>query len=275
MNVDFNRILVFLSIFTSLGSSITFITTGLFKSPITEGWLLIVVSGVILTASYKFKDDLVITVSKVIFILTTFISIFYIVTSLLQSSLVTPVLFACYTVLLLGILYFTQQDESYIDYQLMRNSIIIFTLIFVIVLGIDVFSATTETSITLHDTVQQIDTDTYTVGTVTVSNSSFLPIKSMYPDSYETCIGGVTADQISRPELKERLLDTNILMFPDSRVEYDRTDNILVGSKTVSIELVAAELLQESELNVSELPIVKGDCSQQTYEEPTLIVNAE
>lgn len=252
MNIKTETILVLISVVLGFVSTALFIASGLFKSPITDGLLILLFGLGVLFFTQKTGEEIVVKGGQVIFSITSILSVFYIVTRLELGQLALSGAFAVFTVGFLISAYYYTTDEEVLTEKRIKIFLVVLAVVFALVAVVDVVSGTPSAEVSLDEnaTVEEAEFR-HKIGSLNIKNPSLLPqTYDEYPD-YSTCLTGVESPDRSRGATSDT-------------VSYNNEPDVVYGEDSADI-MVAYPIDDIDEVTVKE----SSECPEST-DKPTV-----
>ncbi|AEH60911.1 hypothetical protein Mzhil_1054 [Methanosalsum zhilinae DSM 4017] len=270
MDINIRTILAGIGGLTGIGAVISFLQTDLFSSPLTTTIALIAVGTLILAITYRTADRAIKNVGVVLCSFSVIASLLYGVTSLTTGALMITLTLAILSAGFLFAAYISQTDRNILTQRNLTVLSIIFMSLFVLTATVDALMGEPVYELELKDTITEVEPtnirSTYIVGTVTITNPSYLPLHAER-QSYQACLTGLDLGDIEDAEqIKEALRDITLRSepVPDPIFTSAEADLIFVPGFAVRLE--------EAGISITDIPIVGSTQCPQATQEPQLTI---
>lgn len=237
MRIKTETILVGISVVLGFAATLLFITTGQFKSPITDGLLTLLFGTGILFFTQRTEEETIMKGGLTIFSITAVFSVLYVVTRFDLGQLALSAVFAFFTIMFLLSAYLYTRERKILTERRSTVITVIILLLFLSVLVVDVTAADPRAEIALDDNVTAMENEYQTnIGELQITNPSILPQEfDDYPD-HTTCLTGVNLEG----ENPSSIPDTVAYTDKPGTIFNEASANVSVrypleGSGTVSI----------------------------------------
>lgn len=265
MEVNTKNILVVLSIITGLISTLFFITTGLFKSPLTNVALILAVTSGILYGTENLDDRSLNMIGRLIFVLSSIITSIYLITNFFTGDLVLAFSFALITIILILSAYLTTLDRKILTRQVLVGIVVIFVVLFGTFILLEATDGGENVNIELYDNAVSEDSSSdYHIGEMEVTNNGLIP-KYYDTPRYGACFAGFDVSGI------EEEMDRSVNMPNTMNVYVDNREDIII--RTINSDLYVVDRLNIlDEYEDDEYEIVFEDECIEEPDTPTVTV---
>lgn len=261
-----------------IGAVVMFVQTNLFTSPITTSIAIIAVGFAVLAAMKQTGDRELELTGVIICSVSLIAGVLYSVLQLTTGSLTITITLGFFSVMFLLAAYLTQTDQEFVTDRNTKIAAIIFIILAIGIGGVDAFMGPPTYDIELNDTVTRepmeeqtpygLEGHQYALGTVTVTNPSFLPQEADKPN-YRACLTGVNFESKDQDERFDERFQNDLSIYTTDMNRY------ITGTQTATLSLpsgLVPDIESRTNTKVTDYTVqMKASCPDST-EEPTITV---
>lgn len=271
MDINIRTILAGIGGVTGIGAVISFLQTELFSSPVTTAIALMAVGLLILVITYRADDKAIRNIGVILCSFSIIASVLYGVISLTSGTLTITLTLTILTIGFLAAAYISQTERKILTQKKLTVISVIFLCLFAFTAIVDAVMGEPEYNLELEDTITEVEStdyrSNYIVGTLTVSNPSFLPLDTER-QSYRACLTGLNlSNKIENADEIESVLG-------GMRLQTEQIPGPLFSSTKVNILFSTGFVshLEEAGVSVTDIPVVEDTRCPDSTEQPQLTV---
>lgn len=263
---------------TGIGAVVMFVQTELFTSPITTSLAVIAVGFAVLGVMRQTEDRELEFTGVILCAVSLIAGVLYSVLQLTTGSLTITIALGFFSAIFLLAAYLSQTDQEFVTKRNTKIAAIVFILLAVGTAGMDVLMGSPTYELELNDTVMKepmdertpygVEGHQYVLGTVTVTNPSFLPQEVDRPN-YRACLTGVNFEGADQKERFDERLQKDLPVYTTG------LDRYITGTQTVKLSLnsgLVPDIESQTNTKVTDYTVqMKANCPEST-EDPTITV---
>jgi len=277
MDITVRNILIWVASILGAGAIGTFLSTGVFNSPITVSAVLIAIGAIIFVGTTKTDDRPVEIAGTVLSAFAVIIASLYSVMQLTSGTIMITLTLTILAIVFGFAAHTFQTDSPLLTPKQVKIAVIIVVIIAVSIIAVDVAAGEPQQTVTLYDSIEQNNSadygPEYVIGEVTFTNPSPLPQRLGYDSrvTYQACLTGVSASDMTNDSRQQQELERH---FNNVHLSQTSTNQVIFDSYTSEIGFPShiVDMLEQGDVNATEVSVVTAETCPDETEDPQITV---